>query len=158
MRHVITKLENHEGREITVEELVDQYYKDPDTYFEVDNSSKPPSSTGGETVTAIAVAKTSIVPKSAPRLKDENNIAKEAVNYDYLSRVKNDNESQQTQKEDVKSIEDKNDISNKLIDEAKANNFTISEERKQQGSLSFQCFQCFANDNNRVEHISSDHP
>jgi transposase len=27
--HKITKLENHEGKEITTEELVDQYYKDP---------------------------------------------------------------------------------------------------------------------------------
>ena len=28
-KHKITKLENHEDKEITVEELVDQYYKDP---------------------------------------------------------------------------------------------------------------------------------
>jgi hypothetical protein len=27
-KHKLTKLENHEGKEITVEELVDQYYKD----------------------------------------------------------------------------------------------------------------------------------
>jgi hypothetical protein len=33
--HKITKLENHEGKEITVEELVDQYYKNPHKYFEV---------------------------------------------------------------------------------------------------------------------------
>ena len=33
--HKITKLENHEGKEITAEELVDQYYKDPGKYFEI---------------------------------------------------------------------------------------------------------------------------
>ena len=37
--HKITKLQNHEGKEITVEELVDQYYKDPDKYFEVNGNN-----------------------------------------------------------------------------------------------------------------------
>jgi DNA-binding MarR family transcriptional regulator len=36
-RHKLTRLENNEGKEITVEELVDHYYKDPDRYFEIDN-------------------------------------------------------------------------------------------------------------------------
>jgi hypothetical protein len=35
---IIIKLEDHDGNEITVEDLVDRYYKDPDIYFE--NSSK----------------------------------------------------------------------------------------------------------------------
>src|SRR6476660_5943181 len=41
--HKITKLENHEGSEITAEELVDQYYKDPDKYFEVNGNSDAPN-------------------------------------------------------------------------------------------------------------------
>jgi hypothetical protein len=78
-----------------------------------------------------------------------------------ISNVKNDNESQQTQKGDVNNIEDKNDISKKLIDEAKTNSFITSEEQRQQQELSFKCFHCnqyFASDKHRVEHISLDHP
>lgn len=54
-----------------------------------------------------------------------------------------------------------NDMSKKLIDQAKTNNFIISEEQRQQQRLSFKCIHCnqyFASDNNRVEHISLDHP
>ena len=36
---IIIKLEDHEGNEITVEKLVDRYYKDPDKYFEVSSIS-----------------------------------------------------------------------------------------------------------------------
>jgi hypothetical protein len=46
----ITKLENHEGKEITAEELVDQYYADPDKYFEV----RRPSAVEKSTTTAIS--------------------------------------------------------------------------------------------------------
>jgi hypothetical protein len=65
--HKITKLENHEGKEITVEELVDQYYKDPGKYFEVitdnnnnvddNNSNAAPPSTNhsGETTSTTAI-------------------------------------------------------------------------------------------------------
>jgi len=42
-------LENHEGKEITAEELVDQYYADPDEYFEV----RCHSAVGKSTTTAI---------------------------------------------------------------------------------------------------------
>ena len=56
-------------------------------------------------------------------------ILQEAVNYDYLYKVKNDNESQQTHNEYVKHIEYMNDMSKKLIDQAKTNNFIISEEQ-----------------------------
>jgi hypothetical protein len=32
--NVLTKIEDHEGKEISVEELVDRYYKNPEKYFE----------------------------------------------------------------------------------------------------------------------------
>jgi hypothetical protein len=72
-RHVITKLENHEGKEITLEELVEQYYKDPDKYFE-----------GIAVTTAVVVAKTSIQVVKSLNLSKDDNITKEEVNYDYL--------------------------------------------------------------------------
>jgi hypothetical protein len=56
--HKITKLENHEGKEVTVEELVDQYYKDPDKYIEVNGNSDAP--VGG---TGTAISNTSIEPE-----------------------------------------------------------------------------------------------
>jgi hypothetical protein len=37
--HKITKLENHEGNEITVEDIVVEYYADPGKYFEISSSS-----------------------------------------------------------------------------------------------------------------------
>jgi hypothetical protein len=45
-RHVITKLENHQGQEITPDELVEQYYN-ADRYFEDNNDkAKPPEDVG----------------------------------------------------------------------------------------------------------------
>jgi hypothetical protein len=41
---VVIKLEGYQGKEITIEELVVQYYKDPDKYFEVIINVKPRSS------------------------------------------------------------------------------------------------------------------
>ena len=64
--HKITKLENHEGKEITIEELVDQYYKDPDKYFEVNGNNATP--TGG-TGTTTAISRTSIEPAKPPEMK-----------------------------------------------------------------------------------------
>jgi hypothetical protein len=57
---VVIKLEGYQGKEITIEELVVQYYKDPDKYFEVIINVKPRSVDGIAVITAIVVAKTSI--------------------------------------------------------------------------------------------------
>ena len=54
--HKITKLENHEGKEITVEELVDSYYADPGKYFKVSS----PSAMGKTTTAANTISTTSI--------------------------------------------------------------------------------------------------
>jgi hypothetical protein len=71
--HKITKLENHEGNEITAEELVDEYYKDPDKYFGVNgnksNAIPPSSSGGGGTTTAIDIFRTSIQPLEVKIIK-----------------------------------------------------------------------------------------
>ena len=50
---IIKKLEDHHGNEITVEELVDQYYKDPKNYFEFGskmNNSTPGDSTSEQSL------------------------------------------------------------------------------------------------------------
>jgi hypothetical protein len=82
--HKIIKLENHEGNEITIEEIVDQYYKDPDKYFEVNgnkNNDSPPGGTGS--TTSIAISKTSIQP-----FEIKNN-KKDGVNDEYSLDAKN---------------------------------------------------------------------
>ena len=133
-RHVITKLEDHGGKEMTVEELVEQYYKDPNRYFELDNDndnkSKPQSPEDGVTVSAAALTKSSTeaADSSSVTPDNKNNITKGEVSYDYSSTIKNGDESQQIHIEHIKSIQVQKDISNKLFDEAKTNNFIISEE------------------------------
>jgi hypothetical protein len=62
--------------------------------------------------------------------------------------------------------DDKKDISDKIFDEAKTNNFIISEEREQEQNqgglhLPFKCFYCSqvcSSNNDRVEHIDNEHP
>ena len=58
--HVITKLEDHEGKEITPEGVVEQYYKDPNRYFEVvkDIRSKTQLPEGGVTAATAVLAPT----------------------------------------------------------------------------------------------------
>lgn len=73
-RHVITKIEDHGGKEITLEELVDQQHQDPQRYFEGNSNSKhQPVEAGIAATTAIAVARTSIaIVKSLKLSKDDN--------------------------------------------------------------------------------------
>ena len=139
-RHVITKLQDHKGNEITPVELVEQYYKDADQYFEFDSKDKPQPPEDGDTTTSTSTntsgssnttnnTTTSIQgePKSSD---DKNNIAKEGVSNDYSSTIKNEDKSQQIPTEDIKSIQEQKDISNKIFNEAKTNNFVISEEQE----------------------------
>ena len=86
--HKITKLENHEGKQITPEELVDQYYKDPDKYFEVKGNNAAPT---GETGTTTAISRTSIEPAEPPEIKN-NEI--EGVSDEYSLNMKNRDKSQ----------------------------------------------------------------
>jgi DNA-binding MarR family transcriptional regulator len=121
--HKITKLENQEGKEITVEELVDQYYKDPDRYFEADRD-KSSNSTDGGTATATAISKTSI-----QALEDKNKI--ESVSDEHSLEGKNGANSQQVAEVDVKSIQNQDKVSTELFDKCESNNFLI-----------FKCYYC----------------
>ena len=169
-RHVITKLENHEGNVITAEELVEQYYKDPDEYFEFDSKSKPPPPESGDTTTSTSTTDTTSttatsIQEESKSSDDKNNITKEGVSNDYSSTIKNEDKSQQIPTEDIKSIQEEKDLSNKIFDEAKTNNFIISEEREQEQNqgdlhLDFKCFYCdqvCSSNNDRVQHIENEH-
>lgn len=120
--HKIIKLENHEGNEITVEELVDQYYKDPDKYFEVSGNKCNAASPGGGT--ALAISKTCIMPL-------ENKNKTEGVSDEYSFDAKNSGKLQQLIQEDVKSIQSEHEESTKYFDLCSSNNFLI-----------FNCYYC----------------
>jgi hypothetical protein len=158
-RHKITKLENHEGKEITVEELVDQYYKDPGKYFEVksneENNNAAPHSTndGGGTATApttaIAISTTSI--QLAKPLGIKNN-KKDMVSNEYCLHAKNRGKLQQILATDVKSIQNKNEEPTKLFGLPSSNNFIISP---------YKCHYCNYQTNNEKEyehHVVMRHP
>jgi hypothetical protein len=127
--HKITKLENHEGKEITVEDLVDEYYKNPDKYFEVNggkSNAAPPSNgdAGAATATTdIAISRTSI---QLAKPLEIRNIKKESVSDEYSLEAKNRGKSQQIIESDVKSIQNSHEVSTKLFDEGESNNFFIS--------------------------------
>ncbi len=151
--HKITKLENHEDNEVTVEELVDQYYKDPDKYFEVNRSNSsaaPPSgvtTTAATATTAIAISKTSIELAKPLEIK---NSKKDGVRDEYLFDTKNKAKSQQITGINVKSIQTAHEGSTKLFDQGESNNFLI-----------FKCYYC--NYQTRIEreyerHVIIKHP
>jgi hypothetical protein len=98
--HKITKLENHEGKEITAEEVVDQYYKDPGNFFKI----SPPSDKEKTTTTAIAISNTSIESVKSQEIKN-NEI--DSVNDEYSLDAKNRDKSQQTLDINIKSVQNK---------------------------------------------------
>jgi hypothetical protein len=62
-RHKLTRLEDSEGQEVTVEELVNRYYRDPEEYFEVDGGNTAPDDTNDRRMTAttaLAISRTSV--------------------------------------------------------------------------------------------------
>jgi hypothetical protein len=123
--HKITKLENHEGKEITPEELVDQYYKDPDRYFEVNRNKSDASPPGGGPASpSTAVAMEPIETKNI--IKDVDDVSDE-----YSLDEKNRGKSQQIIEAHVKSVKNEQQQSTKLFDECKSNNLFI-----------FKCYYC----------------
>jgi hypothetical protein len=150
---IIIKLEDHEGNEITVEELVDRYYKDPEKYFDSkrnNNSTSGDSSAGqslsiptttssGEDKPKIEIeqleeepksslSSTSELPVQVSKEEQENNFAKEKVSDDYLENAENASELQERSAEDLKYRETQYDLSKKLFDSEKTNNLIYSDE------------------------------
>jgi hypothetical protein len=82
------------------EELVDQYYKDPDKYFESSRNKTNASPPGGGT--AIDISRTSIELAKLPEIKNNK---KDGVSDEYSFDTKNRGKSQQTLDTDVKSIQ-----------------------------------------------------
>jgi hypothetical protein len=150
---MIIKLEDHEGNEITVEELVDRYYKDPEKYFELDskrnnnNSTSADSSSGHSPLITTDEGRpgleaelqeeeegqrsslsSSESPVQSSKEEQENNFIKEGVSDDYLENVENASELQEMSSDNAKSVESQHDLSNKLFDSQKTNKLIYSDE------------------------------
>ena len=148
---LIIKLEDHEGNEISVQELVDRYYKDPENYFELDskrnNNSSPGDSSSGQSLSTSTPAEgikdeigieqqehqslSSLSSESSvqgSKEEQENNFVKEKVSDDYLENAENASELHELSVDNAKSVEYQNYLSKKLFDSEKTNNLIYSNE------------------------------
>lgn len=136
------KLKDHDGHEITAEELVDIYYKEPDRYFEFNgnndnnngnNMSPPPLPLPLPTLlpslplllfpSSCDIQSTEREddgsPSPSPSEMAEQNYyysSKEEVSDEYLKNSKITSESQQISNESIKSIQMQHIKSNKLFE------------------------------------------
>jgi len=151
---IIIKLEDHEGNEITVEELVDRYYKDPEKYFEVSSISDSDIGTPGDSSSGQSVFTTtdenrsgleaelqeeegqrsslssslSESPVQSSKEEQENNFINGMLSDDYLENVENASELHEGSAENAKSVESHHDLSKKLFDSEKTNNLIYSDK------------------------------
>ena len=121
----IVEIKNHEGKEITVEELVDQYYNNPERYFQLDNDDN-----GNEGNVLPAGPDNNGDDNKGD--SDSNNIhkntasVKEVVSEYYLQNDKIANESDENQENNIKNIDTDEVQSKKLFLIAKRNNLLYS--------------------------------
>jgi hypothetical protein len=101
-----TKILDHEKNEITIEELIDKYYNNPDEYFALDDSGL---SDGAVTEGGFA-----------------RNIENKEGLADYLQNDRIANESQKKSEENIESISSESKISKKLVDAPLSTNFLYS--------------------------------
>jgi hypothetical protein len=141
---IIIKLEDHQGNEITVEELVDRYYAEPENYFELDskiNNITPGDPSSGQplfltatdedriTMEAEQQSLSSPLSKSSiQRTREEqgNNLVKQRASDDYLGNTENASQLQESIVENNKSVESQGNLSKKLFDMEKTNNLFYS--------------------------------
>jgi hypothetical protein len=141
---IIIKLEDHEGNEISVQELVDRYYKDPEKYFELDikrndNSPTWDSSSGqslfmstsseyqSELETEHRKEQQPLLQSSAQGSKEEeqNNFIKEKVSDEYAENAEYASELQQKSNNNIESSGHKSNVSKKLFDSEQTANLIL---------------------------------
>jgi hypothetical protein len=151
---IILKLEDHERNEISVQELVDRYYKDPEKYFELDrkgnnDSTSGDSSSGDSPLITTDENRSEIeaelqeqeegqrsslssslseLPVQSSKEEQENNFIKEEVSDEYLENVENASELQERSADNLKYTEIQCDLSKKLFDSEKTNNLIYFKE------------------------------
>jgi hypothetical protein len=147
-KNLLIIIQNHEGKDITVEDLVDQYYNNPEKFFQLDNKSNkstPEDSSLGESIipTTIEESKseiktglqqeqqsssssTSQLSEQGSEEKHENNFVKQHLSEDYLENVENASELQENTASNEKYIETRHSLLKKLFDPGKTNNLIYS--------------------------------
>jgi hypothetical protein len=130
-------IQNHEGKDITVEKLVDQYYNNPEKFFQLDskaNNSTPGNSSSGESIIPTTTqeskseikvdlqqeqqqssSSTSQSSEQGSKEEHENNFVKQHLSDDYLGNVENASELQESSFENTESIQIQHSLSKKLF-------------------------------------------
>jgi hypothetical protein len=112
-----TKIKNNLDEEITVEELVDQYFGNPQDYFKVEdsNSNNKPDST---TITTTE--------EQLYEEKEKNNFSKGGSDEEYLQKAQNPELSQQNLKNIIKITTNSENEPKKIFDNEKTNKIIYS--------------------------------
>ena len=123
---LIIKIKDHEGNEISVEELVERYYKDPQEYFEYgsSNNNKPENPSPDHSLPTREEGKSEQQTSSARQgeQKENDNSDKQGVLEDYLGNVQTANVLQGVFSKNAKTIETEQNVSKKLFDSEKTTN------------------------------------
>ena len=108
-----TKILDHEENEITIEELIDKYYNNPDEYFALDDPgpNEDPDTTGASPADGEGLTK---------NIENKEGLA------DYVRNDKIASESQGKSEENVEPILSDSEISKKIVDEPLSTNFLYS--------------------------------
>jgi hypothetical protein len=126
---IVIKIKDHAGNEISVEELVERYYKDPQGYFEL--STKPENPFPDQSLPTIEEGKSEQQLSSTERQREQienDNSDKQGVLDEYLGKVQTANVLQGIFSKNTKTIEIEHNISNKLFDPGKSNNLIYSNQ------------------------------
>ena len=125
------KLKSHDEQEITVEELVERYYKDPEDYFDLSNNNDTPpddpslSPSANKPNSASVNMNSGDVPEEATKSGEQNNSVQTDLSEEYLNKGKIASELQENYYDDVKSAQLDNQPK-KLFETSKSNNLIYS--------------------------------
>jgi hypothetical protein len=123
-------IEDHEGKEITAEELVERYYPNPEEYFALGNHDTPPpdDTLSGRPSSASMVVNNQL--ESAGRAEqvkeDGNSPAKDGFSSEYPKNVEITSGLQQDILGHQNLTQIEVDLLKKLFEDRKSNNFVYS--------------------------------
>ncbi len=137
---IILKIKDHEDNEISVEGLVERYYKDPTDYFELDSNSnnKPenpsPDESSVEDKSEIELEQPTLLqlPQLEGEQKDNDNSVKGVELDEYFRNVQIANELQDKPVINIENLNTKGNASKKLFDFSESNNLIYSNETRSQ--------------------------
>jgi hypothetical protein len=139
------RIEDHEGNELTVEELVSQYYQNPNDYFDLEDKSNdtPPD----DSLDNFSSPGSWVVNKED---QEKNKFAREGSRAEYLKSNRITSKLQQKSVLHVNSTQLEANLSKELFEYQKSNNFLYS---------CYYCYNCQTNGESDYErHLILKHP